>query len=152
MTLAITLHVLAAILWVGGMFFAWMVLRPVAASQLAPPQRLTLWHGVFERFFPWVWAAVAVLLGSGLWMLFAVFGGMAGARWHIHLMLALGLAMMAIYLHLWFAPWQRLRRAVAAEAWPEGGRQLATIRRLVGINLLLGLLTSAIAAGGRYLA
>ncbi|WP_300271744.1 CopD family protein [Halomonas sp.] len=152
MTLAITLHVLAAILWVGGMFFAWMVLRPVAASQLAPPERLTLWHGVLERFFPWVWAAVAVLLGSGLWMLFAVFGGMAGARWHIHLMLALGLAMMAIYLHLWFAPWQRLRRAVAAEAWPEGGRQLATIRRLVGINLLLGLLTSAIAAGGRYLA
>ncbi|WP_282041859.1 DUF4149 domain-containing protein [Halomonas alimentaria] len=152
MTLAITLHVLAAVIWVGGMFFAWIVLRPVAASQLEPPARLTLWRGVFARFFPWVWAAVAVLLATGLWMLFAVFGGMAGARWHIHLMLALGLAMMAIYLHLWFVPWQRLQRAVDGEAWPEGGQQLASIRRLVGLNLILGLLTSAIAAGGRYLA
>ncbi|TDB05127.1 CopD family protein [Halomonas marinisediminis] len=151
MTLAITLHILAAVVWVGGMFFAWVVLRPVAASQLEPPARLTLWRGVFTRFFPWVWAAVAVLLTTGLWMLFAVFGGMGGARWHIHLMLALGLAMMAIYLHLWFVPWQRLQRAVVAEAWPEGGQQLAIIRRLVGLNLLLGLLTSAIAAGGRYL-
>lgn len=151
MTLAITLHILAAVVWVGGMFFAWVVLRPVAASQLEPPVRLTLWCGVFARFFPWVWAAVAVLLSTGLWMLFAVFGGMAEARWHIHLMLALGLAMMAIYLHLWFVPWQRLQRAVEAETWPEGGQQLAVIRRLVGLNLILGLLTSAIAAGGRYL-
>ncbi|MDN3520482.1 DUF4149 domain-containing protein [Halomonas ramblicola] len=151
MPLAIALHVLAATLWVGGMFFAWMVLRPVAAARLEPPQRLALWRGVFARFFPWVWAAVAVLLGTGLWMLFAVFGGMAGAGWHVHLMLAIGLAMMAIYLHLWFAPWRRLQRAVNAEEWPEGGRQLARIRRLVGINLILGLVTVAIASGGRFL-
>ncbi len=151
MPLAIALHVLAATLWVGGMFFAWMVLRPVAAAGLEPPQRLTLWRGVFARFFPWVWAAVAVLLGTGLWMLFAVFGGMAGAGWHVHLMLVIGLAMMAIFLHLWFAPWRRLQRAVNAEEWPEGGRQLARIRRLVGINLILGLVTVAIASGGRFL-
>lgn len=151
MSLALTLHVLAAVLWVGGMFFAWMILRPVAAGLLDPPQRLTLWSGVFDRFFPWVWASVAVLLVTGLWMLFAVFGGMAGARWHIHLMLLLGLAMMAIYLHVWFAPYRRLRRAVGEADWPEGGRQLGQIRRLIGINLILGILTVAIASGGRYL-
>ncbi|QTF91543.1 CopD family protein [Halomonas sp. BM-2019] len=151
MAIALTLHVIAAVLWVGGMFFAWMVLRPVAAAQLEPPARLALWRGVFARFFPWVWAAVAVLLASGLWMLFAVFGGMAAARWHIHLMLLVGLAMMAIYLHVWFAPYRRLCRAVEASDWPEGGRQLAQIRRLVGVNLLLGLLTTAIASGGRYI-
>lgn len=40
MPLAITLHVLSAVVWVGGMFFAWMALRPVAASLLEPPPRV----------------------------------------------------------------------------------------------------------------
>ncbi|MCH4565162.1 DUF4149 domain-containing protein [Halomonas sp. EGI 63088] len=151
MAIAITLHVLAAVIWVGGMFFAWMILRPVAMGLLDPPQRLTLWRQVFQRFFPWVWAALIVLLGTGLWMLFAVFGGMGGARWHVHLMLLTGLAMMAIFLHVWFAPYRRLARAVAAEEWPQGGQQLAQIRRLIGINLILGLVTVAIASGGRFL-
>ncbi|WP_108444699.1 CopD family protein [Halomonas denitrificans] len=151
MPLAISLHLLAAVIWVGGMFFAWMILRRVAGELLEPPQRLTLWYQVFQRFFPWVWASVAVLLATGLWMLFGYFGGMAGAGLHVHLMLVSGLAMMAIFLHVWFAPFRRLGRAVADEDWPTGGQQLARIRRLIGLNLLLGLATIAIAAGGRYL-
>jgi len=151
MSLAITLHVLAAVIWVGGMFFAWMILRPVAVELLEPPQRLTLWYRTFQRFFPWVWAAVIVLLATGLWMLFAVFGGMGGAGVHIHLMLVIGLVMMAIFLHIWFVPFPRLGRAVADEDWPRGGKQLGQIRRLIGINVILGLVTVAIASGGRYL-
>jgi len=151
MPLAIALHVLASVVWVGGMFFAWMILRPVAGELLAPPQRLALWYRVFQRFFPWVWATVLILLATGLWMLFGVFGGMAGAGVHVHVMLAVGLVMMAIFGHIWFVPFPRLGRAVAAESWPEGGRQLAQIRRLIGINLILGLITVAIASGGRYL-
>ncbi|TFH85579.1 hypothetical protein EQG41_16720 [Billgrantia azerbaijanica] len=151
MPLAIALHLLAAVIWVGGMFLAWMVLRPVAAGLLDPPQRLTLWARVFERFFPWVWAAVAVLLATGLWMLFAVFGGMAAVRWHVHAMLAIGLVMMAIFAYLWFVPYRLLHAAVAAETWPEGGNHLARIRRLVGINLILGLVTVVVASAGRYL-
>ncbi|MGM0982433.1 MAG: CopD family protein [Pseudomonadota bacterium] len=150
MSLAITLHVLAAVIWVGGMFFAWMILRPVAGELLEPPQRLTLWYHVFQRFFPWVWAAVIVLLMTGLWMLFGVFGGMAGTSFHVHLMLVSGLAMMAIFLHIWFAPYPRLGRAVASENWAAGGQQLGKIRRLIGINLILGLATVAIASGGRF--
>jgi len=48
--------------WIGGMFFAHQVLRPVAVAQFEPPQRLPLWDGVFSRFFPWVWAAIIVLM------------------------------------------------------------------------------------------
>ncbi|MGM0535880.1 MAG: CopD family protein [Pseudomonadota bacterium] len=151
MALAITLHVLAAVIWVGGMFFAWMILRPVAAELLEPPQRLTLWYRVFQRFFPWVWATVVLLLTTGLWMLFGVFGGMGSVGVHVHLMLVSGLAMMAIFLHIWFAPYPRLGKAVSAEDWAAGGRQLGQIRRLIGINLILGLATVAIAAGGRFL-
>ncbi|MDR9440883.1 MAG: CopD family protein [Halomonas sp.] len=151
MSLAITLHVLAAVIWVGGMFFAWMILRPVAVDLLEPPQRLTLWYRVFQRFFPWVWATVVVLLVTGLWMLFGVFGGMGSVGVHVHLMLVSGLAMMAIFLHIWFAPYPRLGKAVSAEDWPAGGKQLGQIRRLIGINLILGLATVAIASGGRFL-
>lgn len=151
MPFAIALHLTAAVIWVGGMFLAWMILRPVAAGLLAPPERLALWSRVFRRFFPWAWAAVAVLFGTGLWMLFAVFGGMAGAGWHIHLMLGSGLAMTAIFAYIWFVPYPRLLATVQTEAWPEGGNHLSRIRRLIGINLILGLVTVVIASAGRYL-
>lgn len=151
MSIAIALHVLAAIVWVGGMFFAWMVLRPVAGTQLEPPARLPLWSGCFERFFPWVWASVALLPVTGYWMIFAVYGGMKQVGIYVHLMNGIGLLMIALYLYLYFNPWRRLKAAVVASDWPEGGRQLASIRRIVGINLLLGLITAAVASGGRYL-
>jgi len=147
---AVALHVLAVALWVGGMFFAHQCLRPVAAAQLEPPLRLTLWVGVFGRFFPWVWGAVLTTLLSGLWLMFFVYGGFKSPP-YMHTMLGLGLAMMAIFLHVFFAPYQRLKRAVAAQDWPQGARYLAQIRRLVGINTLLGLLTLAVGAGGHYL-
>lgn len=147
---AITAHVLAAVVWVGGMFFAYLALRPTAAGLLEPPLRLALWTGVFERFFPWVWAAIVLLLASGYWIIFAVFGGFAFAGPHIHIMQALGLLMILLFLYLYFAPFKRLQRAVAAEDWAGGGQQLNTIRRIIAINLTLGLLVVAIGSGGRY--
>lgn len=151
MAIAVMLHVLAVVIWVGGMFFAYMALRPVAASQLEPPLRLRLWDGVFARFFPWVWISVVVILISGFWMIFSVFGGFATVGLYIHLMLGLGIVMMLIFFHVYFAPYKRLKRAVAAEDWPTGGASLGQIRRLVGINTLIGLLTIIIASAGRYL-
>jgi len=151
MGIAAALHVLAIVIWVGGMFFAYMCLRPVAASRLEPPLRLTLWAGVFGRFFPWVWVAVLVVLATGLWMVFAVFGGFANVGAYVHAMFGLGLIMMAIFLHVFFAPYQRLKKAVAAEDWRTGGAQLSQIRLLVGINTVLGMVTTVIASGGRYL-
>lgn len=149
--LAISVHILAAVLWVGGMFFAYQVLRPVAANQLEPPQRLKLWAGVFSRFFPWVWLFVILLPATGYWMLFGVFGGMAGAGLHIHLMQGLGWLMILLYMHLYFAPFRRLKEAVIIENWPEAGRNLNQIRYIVGTNLILGLIVIAVAGGGRYL-
>lgn len=151
MGIAVLLHVLAVVIWVGGMFFAHQMLRPVAASQLEPPFRLRLWVGVFGRFFPWVWACIAVILVSGLWIIFAIFGGFANTPPHVHAMFGMGLVMMAIFMHVFFAPYRRLGRAVRSEDWPAGAKALAQIRQLVGINTLLGALTIAVASGGRYL-
>jgi len=130
MNIAIPLHVLSVVIWVGGMFFAHQCLRPVAVNELEPPLRLRLWNGVFGRFFPWVWACVLSILGSGFWMIFSVYGGMGGVALHVHLMLAMGLVMMAVFIYIFFVPYRALRMAVKAEDWSAGGKALATIRRL----------------------
>ena len=152
MPFAIALHILAAVIWVGGMFFAYMALRPVAASLLEPPLRLPLWSQTFARFFPWVWAAVLLLPLTGYWMILVPFEGFANAGVHTHVMQGLGWAMIVIFLHVYFAPYRRLQRAVAERNWPEGARQLAQIRDLVGLNLILGLATIIVATGGAYFA
>lgn len=141
------LHVAGVVLWVGGMFFAWMCLRPVAAAQLQPPARLQLWVGVFERFFPWVWLSVGAIVLSGLWTLLQV--GMKNAPLHWHTMLFLGLVMSAIFIYVFTVPYRKLKAAVAAETWPAGAAALGQIRQLIGTNLLIGLVTIATATLGR---
>ena len=150
MSIAISLHALAAVIWVGGMFFAYMALRPVAASLLEPPLRLPLWSQTFARFFPWVWAAVLLLPLTGYWMILGPFNGFANAPVYVHVMHALGITMIMIFLHVYFAPYRRLTRAVEARDYAAGGRQLGQIRRLIGINLVLGLVTVVTAVAGRY--
>jgi uncharacterized membrane protein len=144
-SLALILHVLSAIVWVGGMFFALVVLRP-ASGPLDPGMRLTLWLRVFTGFFPWVFAAIALLLVTGLTLFF---GGFAVGP-HIHLMMATGIVMVLIFFHLYFAPWKRFQTALAAGDNPGAAAQLNQIRILVTVNLVLGLLTAAIGGSGRY--
>ena len=149
MPLLIALHNLAAVVWVGVIFFAYMVLRP-SAGPLEPPARLAMWRRVFGRFFPWVWASIAILLISGYTMLFVHFGGFAGAGLHINVMQLTGIVMTLLFLHLYFAPWRRFSRAVEAGALQDAAKQLNQIRRIVAVNLVLGLLTVAVGASGRF--
>ena len=145
----IALHALAAVVWVGGMFFAYAVLRP-AATPLSLAERLPLWSRVFGRFFLFVWLAIILLLATGYAMLFGWLGGFAGAATHVHLMHGLGWLMFLLFGHLFFAPWRRLRASLAAGTLDEAARYLNKMRILVGINLVLGLAVVAIASGGRY--
>lgn len=144
----IALHALAAAVWVGGMFFAYVALRPAAGALLEPPQRCGLLQASLARFLPWVWVSVVALLATGL-ALIAGYGGLAAVGAYVHAMFAIGLVMMAVFVYLWFVPYRRLRRAVAARDWPAGGGALDRIRGLIAFNLALGLLTIAIGAGGR---
>jgi len=147
----LALHLLSAVVWVGGMFFAYMALRPAAAEQLEPPQRLKLWVGVFSRFFPFVWIAVVLLLSTGYMMTFTFYQGFEQAPKYIHIMNGLGIIMVLLYMHVFFAPYKRLKQAVANEDWPTGGKKLAQIRLLIAINLSLGLIVVIAASAGRYL-
>jgi uncharacterized membrane protein len=137
------IHVLATVVWVGGMFFAHQCLRPVALAQLEGPQRLRLWHGVFGRFFPWVWLSVVLLLLSGHGLIHW-FGGFKSVPVHVHAMTGIGYLMAAIFAFIYFVPYARLQRAVAAEDWKAGAAAQDLIRRLVGTNLVLGLANVAL--------
>jgi uncharacterized membrane protein len=143
-TVLLLLHILSAVVWVGGMFFAHQMVRP-SVGPLEPPVRLALWRRIFQRFFCWVWVAVALLLVSGLAMQSLGIDGL-----HVHIMEGLGLVMMLAFAHLYFAPWKRFRRAVDGADFPAAAMQLNQIRRIVEFNLALGLLVVAVGATGRY--
>ena len=147
--LAIALHQLATLVWVGGMFFAHLALRPAVNDLLEPPVRLPLMGAVLGRFFPWVWLSIAVLWGSGLWVLLGVFDGKA--QWHVHLMMGLALVMTLLFAYIWFVAFRRLKGAVAARDWPRAGGAMAGIRKIILTNLILGLVTAVAGAGGRLL-
>ena len=134
-------HLAAAIFWMGGMAFMVLALRPVLAEHLAPPQRLPVIAAVLKRFFALVAASIAVLLTTGLAMVMQ--SGMAKAPPGWHAMLGLGLVMMLVFGHIYFSLYRRLRQAVAAADWPEGGRRAGQIALLVKINLGLGWLAIA---------
>jgi uncharacterized membrane protein len=147
--LALMLHILGAVVWVGGMFAAYVCLRP-AAGALEPPQRLALWRRFFAKFFPWVWVSILLLLASGYWMLMTTFGGFKDAPLYINLMQTIGLVMIALYVWLFHGPWLKFKRAVDAQDWPSAAAQLSRIRQIIMINLPLGLIVVIIGGTGRY--
>ena len=144
--LAYSLHVLAALIWVGGMFFAWMILRPAAIKALEGPARLKLWVEVFQRFFVWVWIAVAVLPISGVGLLQMRFNGFETAPRYVQIMMGLYIVMVALFIRIQSLQLPELRKAVEAQAWADGAAVVGKIRRLVGCNLIVGLVLVAIAA------
>src|SRR5581483_6999843 len=116
MALAIALHTLGAVVWIGGMFAIYVALRP-ALGTLEAPQRMRLMRGTFQKFFPWVWVAILALLLAGYWMMLTAFGGFAGAPLYINIMQAIGWIMIALFLWLFHGPWLAFKRAVDAEDW-----------------------------------
>jgi len=143
--LVYVLHLLCAVIWVGGMFFAWMILRPAAVDMLQAPARLGLWNDVLPRFFRWVWLAVLVLPITGFGMLHLRQQGIETAPQYIQVMIGLFLVMLSLFLRIQLLLLPGLKQAVASEDWPQGGAVLGKIRRLVGINLLIGMLLVSLA-------
>ena len=136
---AIALHVVAAVVWVGGLFFAFVVLRPSSES-LEPPQRLVLWAGVFKRFFPWVWMAIVILMISGYWLIFNWFKGFTNVPGYVHLMHLIGWLMSLLFVYLYYKVYPVFVEAVKDKNWPSAGVAMNSIRQIVLANLILGIL------------
>lgn len=120
------------------MFFAYLALRPALAAEEALA-RARLWAQVLRRFFPWVWACVAVLLLTGFYLIIAVFNGPREAPDYVWVMAALGVTMMALFAHVFFAPYRKLQRGLARGDAAVAQQAMAAIGRIMAVNLALGL-------------
>ena len=137
----LAVHVLCAVLWVGGMFFTYVVLRPSLAV-LEPMQRIALHTQVFRRFFLVIWHVMPLILLSGFAVLFGFYGGMAFVGWNVHVMMLLGLIMSAVFLLIYFGPYARFRRTT------ERNTAIACIeriRKMIAVNLVLGIVSVVVA-------
>ncbi|MBA1147792.1 CopD family protein [Ectothiorhodospiraceae bacterium WFHF3C12] len=148
---ALLLHLLAAVIWIGGMFFAYLCLRPAVGEVLAGIDRARLWAPTLRRFFGWVWLAVIVLPVTGYWMGYHLYGGMAGYPIHVHVMHGLGWLMIVLFALVYLLPFRRLQRAVASGDAPNAGASIGWIRRIVAVNLALGLFIVLVVSLGRYI-
>lgn len=128
------------------MFFAWLILRPAAVAALEGPARLRLWVEVFQRFFGWVWIAIAVLAISGMLMVNTRFASFETTPRHVQVMIGGAIAMFAVFFRVQSLLYPELRQAVQAEDWPAGAAVMARIRRMVGLNLVLGI--AVVLSGG----
>lgn len=146
-TTLLSLHLLAAALWVGGMATMHFAVRPAAVRTLPPPQRLPFMAAALGRFFVAVNVAIALLLASGLALVWLA-GGFGAVPWSVHAMAAIAVLMLGVYLQLRLVAYPRLCRAVAARDWPQGAAPLNAIRLRVVFNLLLGTLVFVLAALG----
>ena len=143
-------HLLAIVVWVGGMFFMLACLRPAAAAVLGPPDRLRLMHATLRRFFAVVSVAAVLALASGGVMVAlarsaAVKNGLSfnmPLDWYT--MVAVFFVMAAVFLHMRLVLFRRLAGAVASERWAEGATALGLLRWEVTLNLVLGVFVIAV--------
>lgn len=149
MGIAITLHILAVVVWVGGMFFAYLALRPALAEHDVL-SRARIWAAVFRRFFPWVWASVVTLLATGFYMILVNLGGFSQTPIFVHVMMGLGILMMLLFAHVFFAPYKRLRQAATAADEPAAKKSMNQIRKLIAVNLSLGVIVIIVAMTGTF--
>lgn len=147
--IALLLHLIAVVVWIGGMFFAHFCLRPAAMSTLQSAQRLPLMAAALARFFTAVAWSLALLWASGLAMyaVWAAAGGRPPASWN--LMAGIAAIMTVLFGIILFRQHPRMKRALRDGELPKAAADLNGIRRLVMVNLALGFITIAVATVGR---
>ena len=148
MSIALIFHILAVVIWVGGLFFAYALLHPALAAT-ENTQRLTIWASTLKKFFPWVSLCIVVLLVSGFSMVY-LSGGFSSASYHVFAMMALTLIMIGVFKFTWVAPFRHLCRGVEEEKWEVAAYARGTIRILFAVNLGLGAATIATAFAARF--
>lgn len=142
--LLVSVHLLSAVVWVGGMFFAHFCLRPASLEVLTPPQRLPLWAATLKRFFGIVAVAVVALVVTGFALLGAVGFEVALIGWHI--MAGLGLVMAGVFAYIYLGLFPKFLACCECSSWPEAAQVQYRIRQLVSLNLTFGIIVIVVAA------
>ena len=138
------LHLIAGIVWLGGMTFMLFALRPAAVAAMEPQARAVLMGHVWQRFYALVLAAIVVLFATGTHLYTATFRaaklatGTGGVPLGWNVMLVLGLAMMLVFGHIYFASFKKYKRAIAAAQWPLAAQAGGLIHKMTMLNFTLG--------------
>ena len=148
--LAQGLHAIAATLWIGGIFFAFMALRPAAQEILQPRERLRLWRTAYQKFFRLVWVLISILIATGYYQLFFRFGGFANSQPYLHLMHTIGLIMVVVFFYLYFSLYGRLCRSIDTEDISAASDTLKKMRPVMATNLFLGIVITAVGVCGPH--
>jgi uncharacterized membrane protein len=143
-TLARAIHVLAVVLWIGGVALVTTVLLPAVRCFKSPDERVTFFESVERRFAGQARVTTAVAGLSGLYMVYRMdlWSRFAmPAFWWMHAMVGLWLVFSLmlfiaepLFLHQWF-----LARAKSA---PE-----STFRQILGLHWLLLSLSAVTVVG-----
>ena len=141
-------HLLCAAFWIGGMATMHFAVRPAAVATLEPPLRLRTMAAALRRFFVGVDAAITLLFASGVAMILLA-GGFRTVHWHVEAMMGIAIVMAGIYVYIRASVFKALRRAVEESAWPVAAARLDTVRKLVSLNLALGVVVFGVAIVGR---
>jgi uncharacterized membrane protein len=143
LTALLAVHILSAVVWVGGMFYALVVLRP-ALGVLDAGVRLQMHMLTLKRFFLVVWHAMPLMLLTGWGMIGLAGWDMGHLPWYVNTMQGLALVMAGIFLFTFFGPFRRLRRAIR-----PGPELLDRIRLAITVNLALGVVIVVVASFGQ---
>jgi uncharacterized membrane protein len=143
------IHLVAGIVWMGGMTFMLLALRPSVLEILEPQPRARLMGAVWGRFFRVVVVAVVALFITGGSLYSTSFRamkestGVGSVPLGMNLMLVIGVVMMLIFGHIYFAGFKKFKRALAAGEGPVAAKAAAQIHTLVVANFVLGWLAIA---------
>lgn len=147
---SVTLHVLAALAWLGGLFFLGLVGAPILRRVQPPELRQRLFHDLGVRFRSVGWGAITLLVATGItnlhfrgWLQWdAVLGNATFWRTAVGTALAVKLVAVTVMIVLsaihdfWLGP--------AAGQQPPGSDEALAFRRraawIARINALVGLI------------
>ena len=149
MTIVVPLHTLATIIWLGGLFFLCFMFQP-GTHQPDATMALSSWQRVLSRFFGWAWVSLALILISGISIVFLEFGGFSGIPSIHRGNMLIGIPAIILFGYLYFRPWQRFRRAMSCKDWSAAENSLRQARIIMAIILALGLIASVVSIAGRY--
>jgi putative copper resistance protein D len=149
--LNVWLHILAAVIWIGGMLFLSLIAVPVLRRIDAPLLRRDLFRAMARRFRRLVWICVAVLVPTGIANVMYYGNTAAGSPYMKVLHIKLGLVAFLVIMGLLhdFVIGPRAARAMSRDGLPPTGSDLlmVTLAPWIGrFNLLLGIVILMLAA------
>ena len=145
--IAHALHVLAVILWIGGVGFVTLVVIPTLAAT-PPGERMRKFHRIEARFAPQARLWVLLAGASGLWMCWRAELWSRFVDPHFWWMTAMVAVWAAFALMLFVLEPLVLHRRMASSPSPE--RDFVRLRVMHRVLLLLSLIAAGGAAAGSH--